>query len=79
VPGAEITVIRLRASLALPSSTRAYARARPAATWSGMSTRPPTSPSRWRRLGVEDHVVDNVDRSAGAVASEVLRVAQWLP
>jgi hypothetical protein len=77
VPGAVITVVRLRAPL---ETVRARIRAREAGRdpqWyleaaEYLIPRPEDA-------HVEDHVVDNHDRAAEETAAEVLRVAGWLP
>jgi hypothetical protein len=77
VPGAEITVVRLRAPL---ETVRARIRAREAGRdpqWY-LDVAGYLAP-RLEDAHVEDHVVDNHDRSAAETAAEVLRVAGWLP
>lgn len=77
VPGAEITVVRLRAPLEV---VKARIRAREAG-------RDPQwyldvaeyLAGRLEDAHVEDHVVDNLDRPVEEPAAEVLRVARWLP
>jgi hypothetical protein len=77
VPGAVITVVRLRAPL---EAVRERIRAREAGRdpqWyldaAGYLT------GRLEEARVEDHVVDNDDRPVNETAAEVLRVAGWLP
>lgn len=76
VPGAEITVIRLRAPLAL---IHARVRAREAGRDPRWYSDAATDLARQMdEVRVEDHLIDNVDRPAGEVAAEALRVARWL-
>jgi hypothetical protein len=77
VPGAVITVVRLRAPLEV---VQARIRAREAGRdpqWyldaAGYLT------GRLEDAKVEDYVADNRDRPAAETAAEVLRVAGWLP
>jgi gluconate kinase len=77
VPGAEITVVRLRVPL---DELHARIRRREAAgdpTWylEAASYLVPVL----ERAGAEDYVVDNSGRSAVQTAAEVLRLAGWLP
>ena len=77
VPGAEITVVRLRVPL---DELHARIRRREAAgdpTWylEAASYLVPVL----ERAGVEDHVVDNSARPARETATEVLRLVGWLP
>ncbi len=77
VPGAEITVVRLRVPL---GELHARIRRREAAgdpTWylEAASYLVPVL----ERAGVEDHVVDNSGRPARETAAEVLRLIEWLP
>lgn len=76
VPGAEITVIRLREPLAL---IHARVRAREAGRDPRWYSDAATDLARQMdEVRVEDHLIDNVDRPAGEVAAEALRVARWL-
>jgi dephospho-CoA kinase len=77
VPGAIITVVRLRAPLEV---VRARIRAREAGRdpqWY-LEVAEYLTP-RLEDAHVEDHVVDNHERPAEQAAAEVLRVAGWLP
>jgi hypothetical protein len=77
VPGAVITVVRLRSPL---EAVRTRIRAREAGRdprWYLDATEYLTP--RLEDANVEDHVVDNYDRGAEQTAAEVLRVAGWLP
>ena len=75
VPGAAVTVVRLRAS--------------PSVLEERIRLREPSSPeteiegARWwteclDRTRPEDHLVETDDRSVGDIAREVLRLASWL-
>jgi len=77
VPGAEITVVRLRAPL---ETVRARIRAREAGRdpqWY-LDVAEYLAP-RLEDAHLEDHVVDNHARGHAETAAEVLRVAGWLP
>jgi hypothetical protein len=76
VPGADITVVRLRAP-------RDLVRARILAREAGRDPQWYLDTAaylfdRMEYAGVEDHVVDNDDRPVAQVAAEVLHVAGWL-
>jgi hypothetical protein len=76
VPGADITVVRLRAPL---TALEARIRSREAGRdprWYLDTTA--CLVGELEQAGVEDHVVDNHGRSAADVAAEVLRVSGWL-
>jgi hypothetical protein len=76
VPGADITVVRLRAPLDV---LRARIRSREAGRdpqWYLDTTA--YLVDKLERAGVADHVVDDGGRNAADVAAEVLRVAGWL-
>ena len=77
VPGAAVTVVRLRAPLET-------VRARIMARESGRDPQwyldmAESLAPRLEDAGVEDHVVANHDRAPRDVAAEVLQVAGWLP
>jgi hypothetical protein len=77
VPGAVITVVRLRVPL---EEVRARIRAREAGRdpqWYLDVAEYMTG--RLEDARVEDYVVDNYDRPAEEAAAEVLRIAGWLP
>jgi len=77
VPGAEITVVGLRAPL---ETVRARIRARESGRdpqWY-LDVAEYLAP-RLENAGVEDHVLANHGRPAADVAAEVLSVAGWLP
>jgi len=76
VPGAQITVVRLRAPLPL---LEARIRAREAGDASWFLGAAAHTAAVLERAAPEDHLVDNIDRPVAAVAAEVLRVAGWLP
>lgn len=76
VPGADITVVRLRAPL---NVLQARIRSREAGRdpqWYLDTTA--YLIDKLEQVGVEDHVVDNQGRLAPDVAAEVLHVAGWL-
>jgi predicted kinase len=76
VPGAEITVIRLRAPVAL---LHARVRAREAGGDPQWYLDAATYlAGQMDEARVEDHLIDNADRSAGEVAAEALRLVHWL-
>jgi AAA domain len=75
VPGAEVTVVRLRAPLAV---LRARIRSREASDPSWFLGAATHTAEVLERAGVEDHLVDNEDRPVAAVAEEVLRRVGWL-
>ena len=75
VPGAEVTVVRLRAPLAV---LRARIRSREAGDPSWFLGAAAHTATVLEHARVEDHLVDNEDRPVAAVAKEVLRRAGWL-
>lgn len=75
VPGAEIIVVRLRAQLELLHSR---VRAREAGDPSWYLEAATILVDSLETAGVEDHTVDNEDRSPTDVAAEVLRIRGWL-
>jgi Mrp family chromosome partitioning ATPase len=75
VPGAEVTVVRLRAPLAV---LQARIRSREASDPSWFLGAATHTAEVLERAGVEDHLVDNQDRPVAAVAEEVLRRVGWL-
>ena len=75
VPGAQITVVRLRASLAV---LHARIRSREAGDPSWFLGTATHTAEALEQARVEDHLVDNQDRPVAAVAAEVLRLARWL-
>lgn len=75
VPGAEITVVRLRAPLAL---LRERILARHAGDPSWYLGAAEHLDGMFENAGVEDFAVDNIDRSPADVAAEVLSRAGWL-
>jgi hypothetical protein len=75
VPGAEITVVRLRAPLAV---LHARIRSREASDPSWFLGAATHTAEVLEQARVEDHLVDNEDRPAAEVAEEVLRRAGWL-
>lgn len=76
VPGAQITVVRLRTPLPL---LQARIRARDAADPSWFLGAATHTAAALEQAAPEDHLVDNTDRPAAEVAAEVLSVAGWLP
>ncbi len=76
VPGAQITVVRLRAP---PPLLAARIRAREAGDPSWFLGAAAHTAAALEHAGVEDHLVDNADRPVGEVAAEVLRRTAWLP
>jgi hypothetical protein len=77
VPGADITVVRLRAP-------RELIRTRILAREAGRDPQWYLDAAsylvdRLEQAGVEDHVVDSGDRRIAEVAADVLRAAGWLP
>jgi hypothetical protein len=74
VPGAEVTVIRLRAPLAV---LQARIRSREAGDQGWFLEAAAHTAEVLERAGVEDHLVDYGDRSALEVAQEVLRLVGW--
>jgi Mrp family chromosome partitioning ATPase len=75
VPGAEVTVVRLRAPLAV---LRARIRSREASNPSWFLGAATHTAKVLEQARVEDHLVDNEDRPVAAVAEEVLRRVGWL-
>jgi hypothetical protein len=75
VPGAEITVVRLRAPLAV---LHARIRSREACDPSWFLGAATHTAKVLEQAQVEDHLVDNEDRPVAAVAEELLRRAGWL-
>jgi chloramphenicol 3-O-phosphotransferase len=76
VPGADITVVRLRAPAVL---LRRRLRRREAGDPSWYLEAAAHLAASMERDPVQDHVVDNGGRPVGEVAAEVLRVAGWPP
>jgi hypothetical protein len=74
VPGAEITVVRLRAPLAV---LHARIRSREASDPSWFLGAAGHTAEVLEHAGVEDHLVDNQNRPVVVVAEEVLRRAGW--
>jgi hypothetical protein len=77
IPGAEVTVVRLRAPLALIEQRVHVRHAHAASEWHLGAARWLTP--RMDAWAVEDHLVDNGDRPVHEVALNVLRLASWLP
>jgi hypothetical protein len=75
VPGADITVIRLRAPLDLMLK-RIEAREKGDPTWYLQAAKELSE--SMEDSGVEDHVVENADRTPAETAAEALRAAGWL-
>jgi DNA polymerase III delta prime subunit len=76
VPGADITVIGLRAPLdVLHARIRTREAGRDPAWYLDTAT---YLAHKLERSPVEDHCIDNVDRTARDVAREALRLAGWL-
>jgi hypothetical protein len=75
IPGAAITVIRLRRCRRLSSGSDCASpllwRANSSGRGGGLSTS--------MRCGVEDYVVETENRSVDEIAREVLRLVDWLP
>jgi len=76
VPGAQITVVRLRASLAVLHERIRSREASDPEWFLGAATH---TAQVFERAQVEDHLVDNENRPAAVVAEEVLRRVGWLP
>jgi gluconate kinase len=74
VPGAQITVVRLRARLEL---LHARVRAREAGDPGWFLDAATYLADRLEAAAVEDHTVDNEDRPPAEVAAEVLQVTGW--
>lgn len=77
IPGADVTVVRLRAPLPVVERRILDREPHAASGWHLGAARWLTP--RMDVWAVEDHLVDNGDRPLGEVAREVLRVAGWLP
>jgi hypothetical protein len=77
IPGAEVTVVRLRAPLAAVERRVLGREPHAASEWHLGAARWLTP--RMDGWAVEDHLVDNSDRPLEEVAREVLAVAGWLP
>ena len=75
VPGAEVTVVRLWAPLAV---LHARIRSREASDPSWFLGAATHTAKVLEQARVEDHLVDNQDRPLAVVAGEVLRLAGWL-
>jgi hypothetical protein len=76
VPGADITVVRLRAPLpVLQARIRAREAGRDPGWYLGAAAH---LVDEMERCPVEDHVIDNVDRTARETATEALRLVRWL-
>jgi Mrp family chromosome partitioning ATPase len=75
VPGAKVTVVRLRAPLAV---LQARIRSREASDPSWFLGAATHTAKVLEQARVEDHLVDNEDRPVAAVAEEVLRRVGWL-
>lgn len=76
VPGADITVVRLRAPLDVLEARLRFREAGRDPQWYLDTTA--YLVDKLEQAGVEDYVVDNHGRPAADVAAEVLRVAGWL-
>lgn len=77
IPGADVTVVRLRANLSLIEE-RVQTRAPHAASEWHLGAARWLTP-RMDAWAVEDHLVENGHRPLKEVAMEVLRLAGWLP
>ncbi len=75
IPGAQVTVIRLHAPLALIEERIRGREPSPEDELDGARWLAP----RMETSAVEDHVAENGTRPLPEVASEVLRLAGWLP
>jgi predicted kinase len=75
VPGAAITVVRLRAPLPVLHARIRSREAGDPGWFLGAATH---TANVLEQASVEDHLVDNQDRPVAAVAAEVLRRAGWL-
>ena len=75
VPGAEVTVVRLRAPLAV---LRARIRSREAGDPGWFLDAAASTAVALERAGVEDHLVDTENRPVTDVAGELLRLVGWL-
>ena len=76
VPGAQITVVRLRAPLAV---LHKRIRSREASDPDWFLDAATHTTEVFERAQVEDHLVDNENRPATVVAEEVLHRVGWLP
>jgi adenylylsulfate kinase len=76
IPGAEVTVVRLRAPLDLIEERLRARQASAESEWHLGAAR--WLAPRMDAWAVEDHLVDNGERPLSEVAAEVLRVAGWL-
>jgi hypothetical protein len=76
VPGAQITVVRLRAPLAV---LHERIRSREASDPDWFLHAATHTAEVFERARVEDHLVDNENRPAAVVAGEVLHRVGWLP
>ena len=76
VPGAQITVVRLRAPLAVLHERIRSREAGDPGWFLGAATH---TAEVFERAQVEDHLVDNENRPATVVAEEVLQRVGWLP
>lgn len=76
VPGAQITVVRLWAPLAV---LHERIRSREASDLDWFLDAATHTAEVFERAQVEDHLVDNENRPATAVAEEVLHRVRWLP
>jgi predicted kinase len=76
VPGAQITVVRLRAPLAV---LHERIRSREASDPDWFLDAATHTAEVFERAEVEDHLVDNENRPATVVAEEVLQRVGWLP
>jgi hypothetical protein len=76
VPGAQITVVRLRAPLAV---LHERIRSREASDPDWFLDAATHTTEVFERAQVEDHLVDNENRPATVVAEEVLHRVGWLP
>jgi chloramphenicol 3-O-phosphotransferase len=76
VPGADITLVRLRAPLQVLHDRLRRREAGDPSWFLDAATALHTS---MEQAGLADHVVDNAARPVGEVAQEVLRVAGWRP
>ncbi len=76
VPGAQITVVRLRAPLAV---LHERIRSREASDPDWFLDAATHTAEVFERAQVEDHLVDNENRPATVVAGEVLHRVGWLP
>jgi predicted kinase len=75
VPGADVTVVRLRAPIAVIEERLRLREPQDALAWYIDAARELVPRLEW--ASVEDHVIDNVDISLTDVATRVLAVAEW--